>query len=148
MLPRGNNGPASHGRSSISSPCSLCNPMTSLGLQSEQRLGSEHLPRELCWAYCLPLGCWHIPLGCNASLIPRELGLGWAYCLPLGCNASLLHNSRSAKALVQYHYNTVSNCIKTFTSYTTQLHNCHLQDILLYYSIAGRRTQINKKWCP
>ncbi len=93
MLPRGNNGLAPRGRSSVSSPCSLCNPMTSPGLQSEQRLGSEHLPCELGLgqAYCLPLGCWHIPLGCNASL---------------------LHNTRSAKALVQYHYNTVNKGIK------------------------------------
>ena len=45
-LPRGNNGLVSRGRSSLPSPCSLCNPMTSPGLQSEQRLWSEHLPRE------------------------------------------------------------------------------------------------------
>ncbi len=32
-----------------------------------------------------------------------------------------LHNTRSAKALVQYHYNTVNQGIKTFTSYATQL---------------------------
>ncbi len=42
----GNNGLVSRGRSSLPSPCSLCNPMTSPGLQSEQRLWSEHLPRE------------------------------------------------------------------------------------------------------
>ena len=32
-----------------------------------------------------------------------------------------LHNTRLAKALIQYHYNSVNNGIKTFTSYATHL---------------------------
>ncbi len=34
-----------------------------------------------------------------------------------------LHNTRLAKALVQYHYNSVNNGLNTFTAYSTQLWN-------------------------
>ncbi len=34
-----------------------------------------------------------------------------------------LHNTRLAKALVQYHYSHVNNGLKSFTGYSTQLWN-------------------------
>ncbi len=78
MLPRGNNGLASRGRSSFFSPCSLCNPTMSPGLQSEQGLGSDHLPRDLGLGWAGPIVVpWDVHLSNNGLFAMIE-----AYCLP------------------------------------------------------------------